>query len=326
MSVSEREITIGVFSPSYPITAFSPSSALSAEKFVVSKGCKVKRGKLWGKCYSYKSGSAKDRAAEFNELLYDPNVDCLMANMGGFVSNGMLPYIDYNYFKANPKPVIGMSDVTALLMGLYAQTGVTVYYGTNFVTSYARLSPYSDIAFQCLRDVINFRESFTFPVPDYYSDEVIDWDEPLPSEKKIPNKLVTLNGGKAEGRLIGGNLNTLTSIWGSPYMPEIREGDILFLENTEEGADYTERYVTWLKLCGVFEKIGGLIIGKHRQFNDYGSGKKSYEILMDVIGKADFPILAEFDCGHCAPMLTLPIGIKAALDADLQKLKLISDI
>jgi len=207
-------------------------------------------------------------------------------------------------------------------MGLYAKTGVTVYYGTNFVTSYARLKPYCDIAFKCLCDVLNHCGSYVYPKPPFYSDEVIDWSKPLTEERQIHNKLITLNGGRAASRLIGGNLNTLTSIWGSEYMPEIKNGDILFLENTEEGADYTERYVTWLKLCGVFKRIGGLIIGKHRQFNDYGINKRSYEILMEIVGEVDFPILAEFDCGHCAPMLTLPIGVEAELDADAQTLKI----
>ena len=84
----------------------------------------------------------------------------------------MLPYIDYDYFAANPKPVVGMSDTTSLLMGLYAKTGITVYYGTNFATSYSRLSPYSDIAFQCFRDVINSTENYTYTIPHFYSDEV----------------------------------------------------------------------------------------------------------------------------------------------------------
>ncbi len=246
-----------------------------------------------------------------------------MASIGGFVSNGMLPYIDFEYFAAHPKPVVGMSDTTSLLMGLYAKTGVTVYYGTNFVTSYARLKPYSDIAFECFIDVVGGKKNYTYPLPEFYSDEVVDWNKPLTEEMQFPNKLVTLNVGKSSGRLIGGNLNTLTSIWGSPYMPEIEQGDILFLENTEESADYTERYITWLKLNGVFEKIGGLIIGKHRGFYDNGTNKKPYEILMEVIGNVKFPILAELDCSHCAPMLTLPIGCNAELDADAQTLKLL---
>lgn len=308
--------TIGVFSPSYPITAESPDAAERAVKYFEEKGYRVKKGSLWGKNDFYRSGSPRERADEFNELLHDPQVDLLMASMGGFVSNSMLPFIDYDYFSAHPKPVVGMSDTTALLMGLYAKTGKTVYYGTNLVTSYARGRVYGDIAFDCLLNVLNCDHGYTYTLPEFYSDEVIDWNKPVTEEKQIPNKLVTLNGGKARGRLIGGNLSTLTGIWGSPYMPEIREGDILFLENTEEWAGYSERYLAWLKLCGVFERIGGLILGKHRDFDDCGTGKKSYEFLLDIIEKPDFPILAEFDCSHCAPMLTMPIGAEAELDAD----------
>ncbi len=315
--------TIGVFSPSYPITAESPDAADRAVNFFEEKGYRVKKGSLWGKNYFYRSGSSRERADEFNELLHDPQVDLLMASIGGFVSNSMLPFIDYDYFFAHPKPVVGMSDTTALLMGLYAKTGKTVYYGTNLVTSYARNRDYGDIAFECLLGVLNYDHSYIYEIPEFYSNEVIEWNEPITEEKQIPNKLVTLNGGKVWGRLIGGNLNTLTGIWGSPYMPEIREGDILFLENTEEWAGYTERYLTWLKLCGVFERIGGLILGKHRDFDDCGTGKKSYEFLLDIIEKPDFPILAEFDCSHCAPMLTLPIGSEAELDADTQRLKIL---
>ncbi len=314
---------IGIFSPSYPITADSPEAAERAVKFIESKGYSIKKGNLWNKKDCYRSGSAEERAAEFNALLHDDEVCCLMASIGGFVTNGMLPYIDYDYFSAHPKPVVGMSDTTALLMGLYARTEVSVYYGTNLVTSYARLKPYSDIAFQCFNDVLSGKKGFTYSLPEFFSDEIIDWDKPLTAERQIPNRWVTVNAGKAVGRLIGGNLNTLTSIWGTPYMPEIKQGDILFLENTEESADYTERYVTWLKLNGVFEKIGGLIIGKHRDFCDIGTNKKSYEILMELFGKVDFPILAEFDCCHCAPMLTLPIGIHAELDAAVQTLRLL---
>ena len=319
----ENGATIGVFSPSYPLTATSADAAARAEAFMEANGLHIKKGQLWGQCDAYRSGTAKARAEEFNALLYDPDVDCLMASVGGFVTNGMLPYIDYAYLAAHPKPIVGMSDVTALLMAAYTKAQAPVYYGPNFVTSFARLSPYRDVALACLRDVLGSRENYTYQMPETYSDELIEWDQALTQEKQIPNKLITVRGGIATGRLIGGNLNVLTGIWGSPYMPDIRDGDILFLENTEEWAGYTERYMTWLSLCGVFDRISGLILGKHRAFDDTGTGKKSYEIASDVLGEVDFPILAEADFSHCAPTLTLPIGVTATLDADAQTLTLL---
>ena len=317
--------TIGIFSSSCPITAQAPDAANRAAAFLSAKGYQIKPGKLWGCMDAYRSASAKERADEFNALLYDSSVTCIMASIGGFVTNSMLPYLDYDRFLKEPKIVVGMSDITSLLMALYAKTGVTVYYGPNMM-SYARLAPYSEIAFSAFEDAVNRRDSYAYQMPDHYSDEVIDWNRDFKEERSIENKMVTLSGGKATGRLIGGNLNTLTSVWGSAYMPTIREGDILFLENTEEWIGYVERYVSWLRLCGVFDRIGGLIIGKHRAFDDQGTGKKTYDILLEIIGSPKFPILADFDCGHTAPMLTMPIGITAELDADQQSLRLIYDL
>ena len=203
--------TIGVFSPSWAVVAEAPEAAARAEEYMISQGFHIERGKLWSKADAYRTGTPKERADEFNALLYDPMVDILMASTGGQVTNGMLPYVDYEYFANNPKPVVGMSDVTALLMALYAKTNNPVYYGSNFVTSYARLSPYRDIALKSLCDVLSFEGSYEYAFPEFYSDEVIDWWAQEPTEEKqLPNKIITLSGGMAKGRLIGGNLYTLS--------------------------------------------------------------------------------------------------------------------
>ncbi len=315
--------TIGIFSPSYNIIYDSPESAKRAEDFLRDNGFDVKHGKLWGRKNAFRTGTPRERADEFNSLLHDPDVDILMASVGGIVTNGMLPYIDYEYYKAHPKPVVGMSDVTALLLALYEKTGVPTYYGTNFVTSYARLSPYRDIALKCLFDVLNFKDSYQYMPPEYYSDEVIDWTNPLTEEKQIPNKLVTLHGGKVRGRLTGGNLWGISNIWGTPYSPTLREGDILFIEDTETGADLVECHLGQLKISGVFEKLGGLIIGKCRDYYDCETEMTYYDFIYDYIGRPDIPVLAECDISHCAPMLTIPIGLTAELDADARSIRLL---
>lgn len=319
----DKGSTIGVFSPSWIITNEAPEAASRAEEYIRSCRFNVKHGKLWGKADAYRSGSPEERADEFNTLLRDPEVDILMASVGGQVTNGMLPYIDYEYYAENPKPVIGMSDVTALLLALYAKTGVTTYYGSNFVTSYARLSPYRDTALKSLCEVLNFEDSYEYVFPESYSDDVIDWTQELTEEKHIPNEIITLRGGKVTGRLIGGNLYTISNIWGTPFMPEIRKGDILFIEDTEEWACSVERTLAQLKISGVFDIIGGLIIGKCRQFEHYGTEKKYHEFIYDYLGRPNYPVLAECDFSHCAPMLTIPIGITATLDADSQTIRLV---
>ena len=118
---------IGLFTSSYPLAAEAPEAAELARANLEAMGYRVKPGALMGRRDFYRSGSIQERAREFNALLADDSVDCLMATVGGMVSNAILPYIDYEQIKRRPKIVIGHSDVTALLLGIYAVTGVVTY-------------------------------------------------------------------------------------------------------------------------------------------------------------------------------------------------------
>ena len=160
-------------------------------------------------------------------------------------------------------------------------------------------------------------------MPEYWTDEFVDWSTQNRSKEKRDNEWVCVKEGKCAGRVVGGNLNTMEGFFGTEYMPEIRKGDILFIEDSLKDACTIERSFSLLKLAGVFDKIGGLILGKHEKFDDNGTGRKPYDILMEVIGEADFPILAEFDCCHTHPMFTLPIGCKIELNATEKEVTLL---
>lgn len=139
----------------------------------------------------------------------------------------------------------------------------------------------------------------------------------------MKNELVTVYEGKVQGRLIGGNLNTMMGIWNTEYMPEIKEGDILFIEDSLKDCADVERSFSLLKLSGVFDKVSGIILGKHELFKDSNTGRKPYEILLEVLGDKKIPFLAEFDCCHTHPMITLPIGCKVELDATNKSVSII---
>lgn len=314
------EKTIGVFTPSYPITAIATEAANNASNYLQGSGYRVKWGSLTGKRDFYRSGTAKERAEELNELIRDPKITCIMSSMGGMVSNAMLPYLDYDSFAAAPKPIIGHSDVSAILLGIYAKTGVTTYYGPNLVSSFGQKPPFLDFTLKCLEQTLYGELPYLCPTPTFFSDETTDWSVPVPEKACQANRWVAVLPGQAEGRLIGGNLNTITGIMGSPYMPKFQKGDILFLEDTEKFAAHAERYFTLLKLCGVFDKVGGIILGKHRQFDDQGSGRTPADILLEVLDGRKLPILAEVDCCHTIPMLTLPIGGEVRLDSERRQI------
>lgn len=315
--------TIGVFTSSYPMACEAPEAAKLAVSHLEAGGYRVKAGSLMNRRDGYRSGSIQERAREFNTLLADESVKCVMESVGGMVSNSILPYIDYDLLRKDPKIIIGHSDVTAILLGVYQMTGTVTYYGPNLVTTFGQYPPFLEPTLQCFQDILGgYSAPYTYAMPPVFSDELTAWKDGPTHKTPRPNSWTTIREGRAAGRLIGGNLNTLTGIYGSPYMPEIRQGDILFLEDTEKFAAHTERYFSWLKLCGVFDRIGGLILGKHRKFDDQGTGRSPGDILTEIIGAPGFPVLAGFDCCHTVPMLTLPIGKTVELDAGRQTVTL----
>ena len=248
-----------------------------------------------------------------------------MASVGGYVSNAILPYLDYDYLRAHPKLIVGHSDITSLLLGIYAQTGMATYYGPNLVTSFSLPGEYATIAMNALEGVAGLN-SYTHIFPTVYSDTNIDWIQVSPDSIKLlpkSNSYRTIHSGCVEGRLIGGNLSTLSSIMGSPYMPEIQAGDILFLEDIGGTPDFCERYFSLLAINGIFDKIGGLILGKHKSYDDLGTNHSETDVLLEILGERKIPILADFDCGHTVPILTLPIGRTVRLDTQRQILTIL---
>ncbi len=320
--------TIGIFSPSTPSTVLTPKRYERAKNFLISKGFKLKEGSLTGKIDYYRAGAIEERADELNALIRDESVRCIIATIGGMNSNSLLPYIDYEAFRADPKIIVGLSDVTAILFAIYTMTGLTTFYGPTLVATLGEMKPFQSLTYQYFEDILvsGFGEGYRYRIPEIWTEESISWESQTEPKKGQDNVWLTLSKGYVEGRLIAGNLSTMSGIWGSPYMPEIQCGDILMIENCYKSAKEVERMYSHLLLNGVFDKVGGLIIGKHECFDDCGSGRKHYEILQEVIGVRDYPILAEVDCSHTHPMITLPIGTKVLLDATNHIIELREDV
>lgn len=312
-----HDLTIGIFSASSPVSATVPARYKRGKEYLASKGLRIVDGKLYGKQDCYRSGSIKERADEFNQLLYNKEVNILMAAIGGNNSNSILPYIDYEYLKKHPKIIIGYSDTTALLLGIYAKTGLVTFYGPALAASFGELPPFADMTFDYFKSVICDDVSIphVYKMPPVWTDEYIDWSQQDRSKKENKNNWVSVIPGICRGRLIGGNLNTMEGFFGTEYMPEIKKGDILLIEDSLKDACTIERTFSMLKLAGVFDKVGGIILGKHEKFDDNGTNRKPYEILLEVLNDCQIPLLAEFDCCHTHPMFTMPIGCQVELNA-----------
>ena len=317
--------TIGVFSSSSPISATVPARYERGAAYLTARGFRIVNGSLYRERDFYRSGTILARADEFNRLLRDDSIDILMASIGGNNTNSILPYIDYDYLKTHPKIVVGYSDTTALLLAIYAKTGLVTFYGPALAASFGELPPLVDVTYSSFREVLSreYTLPYTYPQPEGWTDEFLNWATQDRAKVCNPNEWITVRPGCASGRLIGGNLNTMEGFFGTPYMPAIENGDILLIEDTLKDAMTIERSFSLLKLAGVFDRVGGIILGKHEKFDDNGTGRKPYEILSEVLGDRDIPILADFDCCHTHPMLTLPIGCRICLNADEKTVSLL---
>ena len=322
--ITGRE-TIGVFSASSPISATVPVRYERGAAYLRDRGFCVAHGSLYGKRDFYRSGTIQARADEFNRLLHDDSIDILMAAIGGNNTNSILPYVDYDYLKTHPKIIIGYSDTTALLLAIYAKTGLVTFYGPALAASFGELPPLVDETFAGFRRILSgdYGLPYSYPMPEVWTDEFLDWTKQDRAKRCNPNAWITVRPGGVEGRLIGGNLNTMEGFFGTPYMPAIEDGDILLIEDSLKDAMTIERSFSLLKLAGVFDRVGGIILGKHEKFDDNGTGRRPHEILTEVLGNRDIPILADFDCCHTHPMLTLPIGCRVALDATRKTVSLL---
>ncbi|WP_226566770.1 S66 family peptidase [Bacillus stratosphericus] len=308
---------MGIFSPSSPASATSPIRYQRAKEWLEQKGFIVVPGSLTGKEDHYRSGTIQERAAELNELMAREDLSCIMSMIGGTNSNSLLPYLHFELLNKHPKFMIGYSDATAILLAAYEKTGLPVFYGPALVPSFGEFEPFVNHTYQSFEDILIHPQSTPYQVkkPPFWTDERINWEEKIRDKEKRPNDWMCFIEGQAEGRLIGGNLNAMYGIWGSEFMPQVKKGDILLIEDSMKTASIVEKNFSLLKVNGVFERVSGILLGKHELFDDEGTGKKPHDLLLEVLGDTKRPLIAEFDCAHTHPMLTMPIGTQVKMDA-----------
>lgn len=260
--------------------------------------------------YGYLGGKDTDRAADINNFFADPKIAALLPIRGGWGCSRILPYLNYQVIRKNPKIIVGFSDITALILGIHAQTGLVTFHGPNGLTSW-RPDP-TDY----FRRVLFAGEMVTFQNQK-------DSDD-ANRLMQVKNRIQTINPGKTRGRLIGGNLSVLSGIVGSPYVPNLK-GAILFVEDTHENIYRIDRLMTHLKLAGVFKHLAGFIFGQCTQClpdADYGSLTLE-EVLQDHIQPLGIPAWSGALIGHIETIWTLPIGAEVEIDANLGKIQML---
>jgi len=246
----------------------------------------------------YLAGEDRDRAADINAMFGDAEVAGISCFTGGWGTPRLLPYLDYALIRRNPKVLIGFSDITGLLNAVHRKTGLVTFHGPNADSLY---EPYTLANFR--RAVISNEPIGLLPNPPKRETDLIDRD----------NRVITLRGGKASGRLVGGNLTLIASMTGTPYEIDTN-GAILFLEDTHEELYRVDRMLTQLWLAGKLDGIAGFVFGRCTDCPVNGPSFSLGEILRERFSHV--PSISGLSFGHIEKKLTLPIGVRATLDAD----------
>ena len=207
-------------------------------------GLKAKVGDHVMDRFGYLAGQDRDRAADINAAFIDPEVDAIFALRGGWGASRLLPFIDFDAIRENPKVILGYSDITSLLNAIYAKAGVVSFHGPNL------MSRWNEFTYQSMREVLFEAKSARYSNP-------IDLDGELVVRK---NRIQTIVPGRAEGHLIGGNLTLMTALLGTPYLPKF-DNAILFLEDVGEAIYRVDRMLTQLRLSGHLQKVSGIVFG-----------------------------------------------------------------
>jgi muramoyltetrapeptide carboxypeptidase len=247
-------------------------------------------------------GADADRAADMNAFFADADVKAIVPTRGGWGSSRLLPRLDYDAIRRNPKVVLGYSDITALLNGIHARTGLVTFHGPNGG------GRWDEHSLDWMRRVIFGGDAITFANPKTENDRNV--------LAQIEHRTVVITPGRARGRLLGGNLTVLTSILGSPFVPDF-DGAILFLEDTGEAYYRIDRMMTQLALAGVLGRIRGFVFGTCAECSP-GEGYASFtlgDILQDHIGSLGIPAWQGAMIGHGMPQWTLPVGLAVEIDA-----------
>lgn len=259
--------------------------------------------------YGYLAGGDDARLADLNAALAAPEVDAVWCIRGGYGITRVLGRVDFAGFARHPKPVIGYSDITALLVALHQETGVITFHGPTARGSMPAFTRRHFERIMTRAEPAGRLESL--PVPDGVL---------VPEQDRI----ITIREGVAEGRLLGGNLTLLQCLAGTPFSPAL-DGAILFLEDVGEEIYRIDRILAHLRLAGILARAAGVLVGRFTEVGRRGADGVIglEEVLETYLAPLGVPVAWGFPVGHIADQWTLPLGVRARLDAGAGTLDLL---
>jgi len=287
------------------LAIIAPSSGVAAADFeralqnMADLGFKTRVGKYARAVNGFLAGTDAQRLEDLHWAFSDKDIDGVWCVRGGYGLSRILPRVDYALIKKNPKVLVGFSDITALHLAIFQQTGLVTFHGP------VATSANSEYTRKHVSDVL-MNPSTPYEIeasPDNLAKGTLTYRTEI------------ITKGKARGRLIGGNLSLLTALAGTPYALQNTKGKILFAEDVGERPYRIDRMVTQLKQSVNLRELAGIALGV---FADCDAPDDKSQTVIDVVkdqlGNLGIPVIYGLSFGHIRDQFTLPIGVEAELD------------
>jgi len=277
-------------------------------------GLKVILGDTTRKLLTVRGTSAEDRlrAKDFNWAFKDDKIDGVLCATGGYGSLRILDLLDYDMIREHPKVFLGFSDITAFHVALTQRCNMITFHGPVVDIEVTKGAEDTRLGKQDLQTVIR---------------QLMGQQE-IGEIKNPPGgmMLMTINDGKASGRLCGGNLSLITGALGSRYEIDTK-GKILMLEELRETYYYLESHLTQLRLTRKLDQASGVIVGEISEtLKPEGPTPSVEEIVRERVGGTGSPSIWGLCCGHGKRNMLLPMNAKVSLDASERRIKVLESV
>lgn len=315
----EPGMTVALVSPSYGALGAWPHRAERGVAYLESLGLGVRAMPHARRNDSWASAPPEARADDLHEAFADAEVGVVLCGIGGNHSNQVLPHLDFDLLARHPKVFQGYSDISVLHWAILGRARLATFYGPALVPELGEFPTPLAYTDRWLRAAWFRTEPLRYEPADEWTEELLDWDlkaDIRPRATRPSPGWRTIRAGVAEGPVLGGCLETVCwHLFGSRYWLE-PEGAILFLETSEEAPSpaHVDAYLTDLEQAGAFDMCSGLVIGRPRDYTE-DDVATLWQVAEARTAGAGIPVLGGVDCGHTDPMMTIPLGVPARLDA-----------
>ncbi len=246
------------------------------------------------------SSSPQRRVMDLHNALCDPKTAFIMAAYGGYNTNDILPYFDYDLYAEHPLPIVGYSDTTVLLNAIFAKTGLSNILGPSFIKFC--LPQYTDVIIDSLKYLLCHRRVCINDFPSECKALELSADD---SFSLLP--WISFQQGKVTGKLVGGNLESFTALLGTPYFPCCKNRLLLVEANDDEPLGRFVRDMVHLRHAGVLDQVSGVIVGQFSKQNTLSSDLM-INVLSYIFAGKNYPVVYNVNVSHVDPLLSLPVG------------------